>query len=102
MTYTGNIYKDFTVTLPNVVAETVAETLLVPLNRHDEIKKLAELLHRRFEITYHVNRNFGERLERKERSQYGARDAMYTWMEHWAKAWILNPDVMFRYEKRES
>lgn len=94
--YTGNIDKDFKATLIDIVANCVAEDILYPVKRDGEIDKLETVLVKRMREIYRHNTNFGMKLEKAERGKYGARDSVYMWMEHWAKAWLTNPNILLR------
>jgi len=95
MAYTGNIDADMTATLPEVVAESVAEHVLGHY-QHPKVQELTKALYNRLQEVYKHNKTFGKKVEKYERSRIGARDFIYGFMEHWAKAYLVNPKILSR------
>ncbi len=96
MTYSGNIDRDFPVTLVDVIADCVAQKK-IPIGREKEITGLSGLLSKRMRVVYEHNEKFGKDLFKLEHSKRGARDKCYMWMEHWADAYLVNPQILSRH-----
>ncbi len=95
--YTGNPDKDLPSILLWLIAKSVTLGYLdnIPKNTK-KIDKLAKFLEDRFRYLYLRNENWGQKIFKQEHKKNGSRDVIYDWMNHWAEAWIINPE---RFEK---